>query len=114
MGALAVVAAIGLAIFLLRPAPATTVVVVPAPDGHVGTVVVQRGDRRQVLNEAYAVSRPGEEQVARLSEAEVAKTFGETLRALPAPPTTFTLYFTTGTDELTPESKGELQNILTA
>ena len=112
MGALVVVVAIGLAVFLLRPAPATTVVVVPSPDGHVGTVVVQRGETRQVLNEAYATSRPGEEQVARLSAGEVTKSFGETLQALPARPTTFMLYFITGTDELTPESKAELQNVL--
>jgi outer membrane protein OmpA-like peptidoglycan-associated protein len=115
MGALAIAAAIGLAIFLLRPtAPRETVVVVPSADGHIGTVVVQRGDNRQVLNQAYATSRSDENEVVRLSEAEVKQTFGTTLEALPARPTAFTLHFVTGTDELTPESKEELQKVLAA
>src|ERR1051325_10390380 len=33
------------------------VVVVPSADGHVGMVVVERGDDRVILNEAYATSR---------------------------------------------------------
>ncbi len=115
MAAVAVIAAIGLAIFLLRPAaPKETVVVVPSPDGHTGTVVVQRGETRQVLNQPYAASRSGEDKVVQLSAAEVNETFGTTLQALPAPPASFTLYFITGTDELTPESKAELQNVLAA
>ncbi len=115
MAALAIIAAIGLAVFLLRPtAPKETVVVLPGPDGNTGTVVVQRGETRQVLNQPYAASRSDEDQVARLSDAEVKQTFGTTLQALPARPTTFVLYFITGTDELTPESKAELQNVLAA
>jgi outer membrane protein OmpA-like peptidoglycan-associated protein len=114
MAALAVIAAIGLALFVMRGPPSETVVVVPSADGHTGTVVVQRGETRQVLDQPYAVSRTGHDEVARLSEAEVRRSFGSTLAALPAPPTTFMLYFITGTDELTPESKAELQNILAA
>ena len=115
MAALAVIAAIGLAVFLLRPtAPKETVVVLPSADGHTGTVVVQRGETRQVLDQPYATSRSDEAQVARLSDAEVKETFGTTLQALPARPTAFILYFVTGTDELTPESKAELQNVLAA
>lgn len=115
MGALAVVAAIGLAVFLLRPtAPKETVVVLPSPDGHTGTVVVQRGETRQVLNQPYATSRSDEDKVAQLSDAEVKQIFGPTLQALPARPAAFVLYFITGTDELTAESKAELQNVLAA
>jgi len=115
MAVLAVAAAIGLAIFLLRPGtPNETVVVLPGPDGKTGTVVVQRGDSRQVLDQPYATSRTGEAEVARLSDAEVRENFGAALQALPARPTAFVLYFITGTDELTPESKAELQNVLAA
>ena len=115
MGAVAVIAAIGLAIFLLRPtAPKETIVVLPSPDGHTGTVVVQRGDNRQVLSEPYATSRSDDDKVEQLSAAEVKETFGNTLQALPARPTAFALYFITGTDELTPESKADLQNVLAA
>ena len=114
MGVLAVVAVIGLAVFFLRPAPQETVVVLPGPDGKVGTVVVQRGETRQVLNQPYAASRSGEKEVAQLSAAEVRDSFGGTLQALPARPTAFVLYFITGTDELTAESKAELQGVLAA
>jgi outer membrane protein OmpA-like peptidoglycan-associated protein len=76
--------------------------------------VVQRGDTKQVLNEPYATSRKGHKEVERLSEAEVKQSFGSTLQSLPHRPTAFMLYFVTGTDELTPESKDELQRILAA
>jgi outer membrane protein OmpA-like peptidoglycan-associated protein len=114
MGVLAVVAVIGLAVFFLRSAPQETVVVLPGPDGKVGTVVVQRGETRQVLNQPYAASRSGEKEVAQLSAAEVRDSFGGTLQALPARPTAFVLHFITGTDELTAESKAELQGVLGA
>ncbi len=114
MAVLAVAAIIGLAAFFLRPAPQETVVVLPGPDGKVGTVVVQRGETRQVLNQPYAASRSGENQVATLSANEVRENFGGTLQALPARPTAFVLYFITGTDELTADSKAELQGVLAA
>jgi outer membrane protein OmpA-like peptidoglycan-associated protein len=44
----------------------------------------------------------------------VRASFGPALDALPARPASFTLYFVTGTDELTAQSKAELQNILAA
>jgi len=115
MAVLAVAVAIGVALFLLRPGtPDETVVVLPGPDGKAGTVVVQRGETRQVLDQPYAASRTGQAEVARLSDAEVRENFGATLQGLPARPTAFVLYFITGTDELTPESKAELQNVLAA
>jgi outer membrane protein OmpA-like peptidoglycan-associated protein len=115
MGAVAVIAVIGLAIFLLRPtAPKETVVVLPSADGHIGTVVVQRGETKQVLDKPYATGRSNEDKVEQLSAADVRQEFGATLQALPARPSSFTVYFITGTDELTPESKADLQNILGA
>jgi len=115
MAAVAVIAAIGLALFLLRPtAPKETVVVLPSADGHIGTVVVQRGDSRQVLDKPYAASRSDDDKVEQLSAADVKQEFGATLQALPARPSSFTVYFITGTDELTAESKADLQNILAA
>ncbi len=91
-----------------------TVVVLPSPDGHTGTVVVQRGSERHVLNQPFAASRltGGQSAMAQLSDAEVRQSFGVTLQALPARPTTFLLYFVRGTDELTDESKQELKKIL--
>jgi outer membrane protein OmpA-like peptidoglycan-associated protein len=115
MAVLAVAALIALALLTASPAPPDeTVVVLPSADGHVGAVVVQRGDDRQLLNQAFATSRSGEAQVSQLSRAEVDRTFGAALRSLPARPATFVLHFVLGTDELTDTSKEELNKVLAA
>lgn len=115
MGAvLAVAALIVVAALTARPAPPNeTIVVLPAPDGHVGGVVVQRGENRQLLDKPYAGIRSGEAEVTQLSAAEVRQGFAATLTALPPRPATFVLHFITGTDELTEESKAELPKVLT-
>ena len=110
MAALAVVALLALVYWVAKP-PNETVTVLPSADGHIGTVVVQRGDDRQVLNQPYATTRNGE-AVAVLSANDVKESFGTTLQALPSRPTIFLLYFTMGTDELTDDSKSDLQRIL--
>jgi len=89
--------------------------VIPGSDGHVGAVVVEREGHRQVVDTAYGaarVSADGSTQQARLSEEEVRKNFGATLAALPGKPTSFVLHFLEGRDELTPESKAELDKVL--
>jgi len=114
MGAVLAGVAIALAILLNR-GHEETVVLVPAPDGHVGTVVIERGGKQTVLNTAYASSRAvGAREVenATVPEEQVRREFGATLDAIPANPAKFTLYFITGTDELTDESKAELQSVL--
>jgi outer membrane protein OmpA-like peptidoglycan-associated protein len=108
------VVAVMVALAIITAAPVETVTVLPSADGHVGTVVVQRGEKQQVLHEAYATSRSGQAEVTRLSTDEVQGTYGKALHALPALPATFILYFVTGTDELTEESKLELGKVLTA
>ena len=89
-------------------------VVVPAADGHVGTIVVDhRGDRR-VLHEAYLAQRvtgDGRMRASKVSPEEIRERFGAALDALPGRATSFTLYFLEGLDELTPESKEELERV---
>lgn len=116
MAVVALIAVLALAIVLWPKAPNETVVVLPSADGHIGTVVVQRGEERQVLNQPYAASRTvgGQSEVTQLSAGEVRQSFGSALEALPQRPTAFALYFITGTDELTDESKAELQKVLAA
>src|SRR5207302_3015344 len=101
---------------VVQPPLEETVVVLPSPDGHTGTVVVQRGGERYVLNRPFAASRVsrGQSEITQLSDAEVRQSFGAALKALPAPPSTFLLYFVTATDELTDASKDELKQILAA
>ena len=88
--------------------------VIPANDGHVGSIVVTQGSQTRVINSAYAAQRLGADgslTAATLTEAEVKEAFGPTLAALPGKPATFLLYFLEGKDELTPESKIELEKV---
>ena len=100
-----------------KEAPATPAlfVVVPSSDGHVGKIVVTRdGGQPQVIDRAYAaqrVSSDGTMAAVTLTEAEVREAFGPTLAALPGKPATFVLYFLEGKDELTPESRAELDKV---
>jgi len=115
MEAILVGAAIALAILFGRQGAEELVVLVPAADGHIGTVVIDRAGKKTTLNTAYASSRAmGAEEVgnATLPAAEVQRDFGATLSAIPARPASFLLYFVTGTDELTEESKAEVQRVL--
>jgi outer membrane protein OmpA-like peptidoglycan-associated protein len=86
--------------------------VVPGSDGHVGAIVVHGTDGKEhLINSAYGSERiraDGTQQSGTLTEAQVRDTFGSTLAALPGKPTSFTLYFLEGKDELTAESKIEL------
>ena len=98
------------------PATPALFVVVPSADGHVGKIVVTRngGGESQVIDRAWAAQRLGADGTlvaSTLSEGEVRAAFGPTLAALPGRPATFTLYFLEGKDELTPDSRGELDKV---
>lgn len=115
MEVLLVGAAVALAILFGRPGAEELVVLVPAADGHIGTVVIERDGKKTTLNTAYASSQAvgkRETGTPTLSEEDVKRQFGAALAAIPARPTSFTLYFVTGTDELTDESKAEMQRVL--
>jgi outer membrane protein OmpA-like peptidoglycan-associated protein len=89
------------------------VVVLPSADGHTGTVVVDSQGTRTVLNQPYASNRIGRDAgTMRLSLQEVRSAFGAALSSIPARPASFLLYFITGTDQLTEESRGELDRML--
>ena len=90
-------------------------VVVPGADGHVGAIVVERDGQKQVLDTPYGAARvraDGGTEKATLTEAEIRATFGPTMAALPGKPAAFVLYFLEGKDELTPESRVELDKVL--
>lgn len=87
---------------------------VPAADGHIGAVVVQAEGERRVIDKAYAAQRilpDGTVRAEQLTEAQVRRDFGSTLDALPGRATSFTLYFLEGRDELTAESRVELEKV---
>ena len=89
--------------------------VVPAQDGHIGAIVVHSNGQDKVINTAYGAERiaaDGSVKAATLTPAEVQQEFGSTLSALPGKPASFVLYFLEGRDELTPESKVEMDKVL--
>lgn len=90
MGAV-IVALVGTLMVLLAPDQVgdELVVVVPSADGHVGTVVVERGRQQVVLNQAYAASRivdGSPPRAERLSVGEVRTEFAVALSTLPDRP----------------------------
>jgi outer membrane protein OmpA-like peptidoglycan-associated protein len=88
--------------------------VVPGSNGHVGAIVVERDNEKRVIDTGYGAQRvrsDGSLEALKLTEAEVRATFGTTLAALPGKPTSYTLYFLEGRDELTVESKAELEKV---
>lgn len=104
-------AVMALLIYLSPQQREETVVLLPGPDGRVGQVTVQRGSQRTVLDAAYEASRSGSDAV-QLSEREVRSEFGQVLAALPPRPTSYVLYFVTGQDELTDDSKADMRRLL--
>lgn len=97
----------------------TVVIVVPSRhDGHVGAVVVSRGERQQLLNTAYATARATPKGAIRQTALkprqleELQKTFAAASAALPPKAQTYTLYFDLASENLTPESSVTLDEIL--
>jgi outer membrane protein OmpA-like peptidoglycan-associated protein len=90
--------------------------VVPGADGHVGAIVVHSGGDTRVIDTAYGAERiasDGTRETSRLTPAEIRETFDTTLAALPGKPTSFVLYFLEAKDELTAESKVEMEKVFT-
>jgi outer membrane protein OmpA-like peptidoglycan-associated protein len=90
--------------------------VVPGADGHVGAIVVHSGGDTRVIDTAYGaerISSDGTRETSRLTPAEIRETFDTTLAALPGKPTSFVLYFLEAKDELTAESKVEMERVFT-
>lgn len=101
------------------PPPATRVrpelfAVLPGQGGHVGSIVVRRNGDERVIDTPYGAQRvtaDGQVQAATLTAGELRGAFGATLDALPGRPTSFMLYFLEGRDELTEESRRELDKV---
>ena len=91
------------------------IVLLPDKEGKVGTVVVQSQKGKAVLNTAYAAARTTPEggmQRGTASQSEVKEVFGSALAAQPSRPISFILYFESGNDEFTEESKQEVKRLL--
>jgi outer membrane protein OmpA-like peptidoglycan-associated protein len=92
-----------------------TVIVLPGENGKIGGVVVRRGDQEQVLDSAYATSHISANGVLERKQAspeEVQQDYSKTIAALPRKPAAFIVYFMSGSDELTQDSKAKLDQVL--
>jgi len=97
-----------------QPVTPALFAVLPAPDGHIGTIVVEHDTDKRVIHAAYGAEQLTADGTLRsetLSEADVKARFGATLAALPAAPASFVLYFLPDSDELTEGSKSELEHV---
>ena len=91
------------------------IVVLPAADGHIGGIVVESHGAKIALDKPYAGAKPGAAGAMapmQSSPEEVGRIFKDALSARPIPAKTYTLYFVSGGNELTPESQPEMDAML--
>ena len=88
-----------------------TVVLLPEQDGRDTAVVVRQGEQQVVLAQPYAAANltSSGPRAFQSNAADVQAFFGPALAAQPLRPKQFTLYFIEGTDELTEDSKRNLE-----
>ena len=98
-----------------KPGPVYSerIVLLPNKDGRDSAVIVKRATGDQQISTPYeAVELVGSrENRTELPQDEVRKRYGGVLEAQPARPFTYTLYFTTGTTELTAQSRQSLNEV---
>lgn len=116
MGALA----IGVLLFIAYMATSTPapqpdrVVLLPSADGGSSSVIVKSAGGETALDRSYAVAEvnsKGAITAAQSNAAEVQARFAAVLAALPPRPVTWTVYFVSGRDELTPDSRPQLDQV---
>jgi outer membrane protein OmpA-like peptidoglycan-associated protein len=96
-----------------KPVYSERIVLLPNKDGRDSAVIVKRATGDQRISTPYeAVELVGsKENRSELAQEEVEKRYGGVLEAQPARPFTYTLYFTTGTTELTAASRQSLNDV---
>jgi outer membrane protein OmpA-like peptidoglycan-associated protein len=99
------------------PKPADTyserVTLLPNRDGRPSAVIVKRGgveERLETPYESLALVE-GQPRRAELAQDEIKKRYGDVLQLQPARPFTYTLFFNTGTTELTSQSRASLAEV---
>ncbi|MDO9632674.1 MAG: OmpA family protein [Humidesulfovibrio sp.] len=92
------------------------VLLLPDPDGHVGSVVVTNAQGSQTLTQAGTATRTAPKAAPTppevLTAQERDELFGPALRALPTKPVRYILYFMSDGVQLTSESKAQLPQVL--
>ena len=95
------------------PTYSERIILLPNKDGRASAVIVQRATGEQQISRPYEAVElvGGREQRTELAQAEVEKRYGSVLGSQPARPFTYTLFFTSGTTELTPQSRQALNEV---
>jgi OOP family OmpA-OmpF porin len=89
-----------------------TIVLLPKADGSTGAIAASRGGKEVLLDSPYASATSGAGGRLKSGSADratVDKKFGDALAAMPPAPKIFTVYFLSGSDELTAESSSEIE-----
>lgn len=93
-----------------------TIVLLPKDDGSTGAIAASRGEAEILLDTAYASARPrllGSKLKRDTADREkLDKRFGAALSAMPPPPKSFTVYFLSGSDDFTEESKSAITSMM--
>lgn len=93
--------------------PQSYVALLPSPDGSLGKVMVQGQRGEQLLTKAQqGALLDGSKPPFDVSNEQLQRDFGAAMKARPAAPEQFLLYFETGGAELTAESKLLLRTIV--
>ena len=98
-----------------KPARNDLYVLLPGADGKTGALSVESDGKQAVLDQPYAAARgkaPGQVEPGVVTEQEARQVFGAALAAQPGRPTSFILYFLEARDELTPDSRQLLRQVV--
>ncbi len=99
-----------------KPARDDLYVLLPGQDGRPsGAVTVESGGKQAILDQPYEAARvkePGRVEPGTVTPEKVQQAFGPALAAQPPRPVSFILYFLENRDELTPESKPILAQVI--
>ena len=97
------------------PRPVDRVILLPDADGKAGAVLLKStSGQEQVLDRAYLgadIAGDGKLSVAAQDPAAVRARYGTLLDARPLAPVSFTVYFQTGANQLTAESRATLDAV---
>jgi outer membrane protein OmpA-like peptidoglycan-associated protein len=92
-----------------------TIVLLPKADGSTGAITASRDGQETLLDSAYATARhraSGTLELGSSDAATVQAEFGAALAGMPPAPSSYTVYFLSGSDEFAPESRAEIDRIL--
>ncbi len=120
-----VLAAAGLAACASPPPPppppppprvSDRIVLLPQPDGTPSALSVKTGQTELVLDKPYATAQVagGAAQAGSTTAEEVNQRYGQLLQAVPPRAVSYQVYFSTGSNEITPASQAELTRMLAA